>query len=114
MSKLNFEYKTHLNDYDENINSLNRIISEKTNTDIEGEKIDKDEYTRQRTNQLTQKICELIEVCESEFKKDAAYEAQINELTQRIQNLEKENSEILNSNSWKMTHNLRKLGKKFK
>ena len=114
MSKLDFEYKSHLNDYDENINVLNRIISDRTNAGIEGVKIDKDEYARQRTNQLTQKICELIEVCESEFKKDAAYEAQINELTQRIQNLEKENSEILNSNSWKMTHNLRKLGKKFK
>ena len=114
MSKLDFEYKSHLNDYDENINVLNRIISDRTNACIEGVKIDKDEYARQRTNQLTQKICELIEVCESEFKKDAAYEAQINELTQRIQNLEKENSEILNSNSWKMTHNLRKLGKKFK
>ena len=114
MSKLDFEYKSHLNDYDENINVLNRIISDRTNAGIEGVKIDKDEYARQRTNQLTQKICELIEVCESEFKKDAAYEAQINELTQRIKNLEKENSEILNSNSWKMTHNLRKLGKKFK
>ena len=113
MSKLDFEYKSHLNDYDENINVLNRIISDRTNACIEGVKIDKDEYARQRTNQLTQKICELIEVCESEFKKDAAYEAQINELTQRIQNLEKENSEILNSNSWKMTHNLRKLGKKY-
>lgn len=114
MSKLDFEYKSHLNDYDENINVLNRIISDRTNACIEGVKIDKDEYARQRTNQLIQKICELIEVCESEFKKDASYEAQINELTQRIQNLEKENSEILNSNSWKMTHNLRKLGKKFK
>lgn len=114
MSKLDFEYKSHLNDYDENINVLNRIISDRTNTCIEGVKIDRDEYARQRTNQLIQKICELIEVCESEFKKDASYEAQINELTQRIQNLEKENSEILNSNSWKMTHNLRKLGKKFK
>ena len=114
MDKLDFEYKSHLNDYDENINVLNKIISDKTNTGIEGSKIDRDEYVRERTNQLTQKICELIEVCESEFKKNATYEAEINELTQRIQKLEKENSEILNSNSWKMTENLRKIGKKFK
>ena len=114
MDKLDFEYKSHLNDYDENINVLNKIISDKTNTGIEGSKIDRDEYVRERTNQLTQKICELIEVCESEFKKNATYEAEINELTQRIQKREKENSEILNSNSWKMTENLRKIGKKFK
>lgn len=114
MSKLDFDYKTYLNDYDGNIDALNRIISDKTNTLIKSKKIDKDEYTRERTNQLTQKICELIDVCESEFKKDELYEAEINELKQKIQNLENKNSEILNSNSWKMTENLRKIGKKFK
>ena len=57
---------------------------------------------------------ELIDVCESEFKKDEMYLAKINELTSTIENLEKENSEILNSNSWKITKNFRKIGKKFK
>ena len=45
---------------------------------------------------ITQKIAELIDVCESEFRKDSDYEAQINELTQKIQILEKENADILN------------------
>ena len=51
---------------------------------------------------------------DSRIKKDEMYEAQMNELNQIIQNLEAENSQIKNSNSWKMTKNLRKIGKKFK
>ena len=75
---------------------------------------EENKYRKQRTTQLTQKIIELIDVCESEFRKNDVYEAKINELNQIIQNLEKENSQIMNSNSWKMTKNLRKIGKKFK
>ena len=71
---------------------------------------EENEYRKQRTTQLTQKITELIDVCEAEFRKNDVYEAKINELNQIIQNLEKENSQIMNSNSWKMTKNLRKIG----
>ena len=97
-----------------NTDTLNSIMCEKTNEEIEPFTIDEKEYNKQRTVHLTQKIAELIDVCESEFKKDEMYLAKINELTTRIQNLEKENSEILNSNSWKVTKNFRKIGKKFK
>ena len=114
MSKLDIEYKSYINDFNSNIDTLNSMIYEKTKIPIKISSRDENEYKKQRTTHLTQKIIELIDVCESEFKKDEHYEAQINELTQKIQILEKENSEILNSNSWKMTKNLRKIGKKFK
>ena len=114
MSKLDIEYKSYINDFNSNIDTLNSIMYEKTKIPIKVSSNDENEYKKQRTTHLTQKIIELIDVCESEFEKDKHYEAQINELTQKIQILEKENSEILNSNSWKMTKNLRKIGKKFK
>ena len=114
MSKLDIEYKSYINDFNSNIDTLNSIMYEKTKMPIKVSSNDENEYKKQRATHLTQKIIELIDVCESEFEKDKHYEAQINELTQKIQILEKENSEILNSNSWKMTKNLRKIGKKFK
>ena len=114
MSKLDIKYKSYINDLCGNTDTLNSIMCEKTNEEIEPFTIDEKEYNKQRTVHLTQKIAELIDVCESEFKKDEMYLAKINELTTRIQNLEKENSEILNSNSWKVTKNFRKIGKKFK
>ena len=114
MSKLEIEYKSYINDLYGNINTLNSIMSKKTDTAINSHLNDESKYKKQRTIHLTQKIAELIDVCESEFKKDEMYDAQINELNQIIQNLEKENSQIKNSNSWKMTKNLRKIGKKFK
>ena len=114
MSKLDIKYKSYINDLCGNRDTLNSIMCEKTNEEIEPFTIDEKEYNKQRTVHLTQKIAELIDVCESEFKKDEMYLAKINELTTRIQNLEKENSEILNSNSWKVTKNFRKIGKKFK
>ena len=114
MSKLNIEYKSYINDLNSNVNTLNSIMNEKTNIEIKLSSNDENEYKKQRTTHLTQKIIELIDVCESEFRKDEVYEAKINELNQIIKNLEKENSQIMNSNSWKMTKNLRKIGKKFK
>lgn len=114
MSKLDIEFKSYMNDLSGNINTLNSIMYEKTNIKVNSSKNDENEYKKQRTVHLTQKIAELIDVCESEFRKDADYEAQINELTQKIQSLEKENEDILNSNSWKLTKNFRKIGKKFK
>ncbi len=114
MSKLDIEYKSPMNDLYENTNTLNLIMSEKSNLPIKSCLKSKDEYNRQRTTELTQKIIELIEVCESEFKKDEIYQSQINELERKIQKLEKENSQIINSNSWKLTKNFRKIGKKFK
>ncbi len=114
MSKLDIKYKSYINDIDSNINTLNSIMNEKTDISIKDCSNDEKDYKKQRTIHFTQKIIELIEVCETEFKKDNDYEAKINELNQRIQILEKENDEILNSNSWKITKNLRKIGKKFK
>jgi glycosyltransferase involved in cell wall biosynthesis len=114
MSKLDIEYKSYINDLTGNINILNLIMYEKTNIKAQISENDENEYKKQRTVHLTQKIAELIDVCESEFRKDSDYEAQINELTQKIQILEKENADILNSNSWKITKNFRKIGKKFK
>ena len=43
--------------------------------------------------------------------KEVDYVESSNELNEKIQKLEKENSEILNSNSWKLTNNFRKIGK---
>ena len=114
MSKLDIEYKSYINDLSGNINILNLIMYEKTNMKAQISENDENEYKKQRTVHLTQKIAELIDVCESEFRKDSDYEVQINELTQKIQILEKENADILNSNSWKITKNFRKIGKKFK
>ena len=114
MSKLDIEYKSYINDLSGNINILNLIMYEKTNMKAQISENDENEYKKQRTVHLTQKIAELIDVCESEFRKDSDYEVQINELTRKIQILEKENADILNSNSWKITKNFRKIGKKFK
>lgn len=114
MSKLDIEYKSYINDLSTNINALNSIMCEKTDIPAKLCLNEENEYRKQRTTQLTQKIIELIDVCEAEFRKNDVYEAKINELNQIIQNLEKENSQIMNSNSWKMTKNLRKIGKKFK
>jgi glycosyltransferase involved in cell wall biosynthesis len=114
MSKLDIEFKSYMNDLAGNINILNSIMYEKTNMKVNSSGYDENEYKKQRTVHLTQKIAELIDVCESEFRKDTDYEAQINELNQKIQSLEKENADILNSNSWKITKNFRKIGKKFK
>lgn len=114
MSKLDIEYKTYLNDLAGNVNALNSIISKKTGIGIEHTDLDEREYARQRTNHLTQKIAELIDVCESEFRKDAAYEAEINELNQKIEKLEKEINNNSDSNSWSISKNFKKIGKKFK
>ena len=114
MSKLDIEYKTNMNDLNGNVNALNSIISDKSNTAIKSSPVDESEYARHRTNHLTQKIAELIDVCESEFRKDEVYEAKINELNQKIQILEKENSNNSDSNNWYIKKNFRKIGKKFK
>ena len=114
MSKLKIEFKSYINDLSSNINTLNSIMCKKTDIPIKLCFNEENEYRKQRTTHLTQKIIELIDVCETEFRKDEMYEAQKNELNQVIQNLEQENSQIKNSNSWKMTENFRKIGKKFK
>ncbi|MCR5026561.1 MAG: hypothetical protein K6A34_03870 [Methanobrevibacter sp.] len=115
MSKLNVDYKSYINDFKSNLDTLNLILSDYLNENVEKEdNINESEYYRQRINHLTQKINELIDVAQAEFKKDEVYEAQINELNEKIQNLENKNDEILNSNSWKLTNNFRKIGKKFK
>ncbi|WP_407424495.1 hypothetical protein [Methanobrevibacter sp.] len=114
MDQKEIKYKSRLNDIESSINTLNTIFEDKLNVKIENNDFDKEKYFKKRISELSQKINELVDVCHSEFRKDEMYEAQINELNQIIQNLEAENSQIKNSNSWKMTENLRKIGKKFK
>ncbi|WP_407380717.1 hypothetical protein [Methanobrevibacter sp.] len=115
MSKLDIEYKSPINDLYENMNTLNFIMSEKTKLPIKlRHDVVEDVYKKERLTELTQKIIELIEVCEREFEKDSVYESRISELNRKIQKLENENSEIINSNSWKLTKNFRNIGKKFK
>jgi len=112
MSRLNTDYKSYINDWKSNIAVLADIVSD---NDFNIDDISpQSEYSRQRINYLIQKIHELTDVCESEFKKDSYYESEIEKLKCNIENLEKTNAEILNSNSWKLTSNLRKIGKKFK
>ena len=112
--KLDLKYKSKLNDYNSNIQTLNKIIMDKTNLDLGDEIINENAYQRMRINQLTDKLSELIEIANREFKKDEEYEAQITQLNQNLKNLKKEHEIILNSNSWKLTSNFRKIGKKFK
>jgi glycosyltransferase involved in cell wall biosynthesis len=114
MDKIDLEYKSKLHDYQSNIQTLNQIIKDKLDLEINDDIIDESNYQRIRVNQLTEKISELIEIVNIEFKKDEEYEYKINELNEKIQNLENKNNEILNSNSWKLTKNFRKIGKKFK
>ncbi len=114
MDNLNIKYKSRLGDYSSNANVINQIIKDKLNTTFEKKLTEEKIYSRQRVNHLTEKITELISVCETEFRKDAEYEAEISKLNHRIGELENKNSEITNSNSWKLTENFRKLGKKFK
>lgn len=114
MDQKEIKYKSQLNDIDSSVNTLNTIFEDKLKVKIINNNFDKEKYLKYRIAELSQKINELVDVCESEFEKDKMYEIQINELNEKIQNLEKENSEILNSNSWKVTKNFRKIGKKFK
>ena len=114
MDNMDIKYKSYMNNSITSINTLNKILNDKLSTNIEPRNYDIEKIYKKRIYHLTQKINELVDVCHSEFKKDKMYEAQINELNQIIQNLEQENSQIKNSNSWKMTKNLRKIGKKFK
>lgn len=114
MDKKEIKYKSRLNDIDSSVNTLNKIFEDKLKVKIENKSFDKEKYFKKRISELSQKINELVDVCHMEFRKDEMYEAQINELTQKIQYLEEKNTEILNSNSWKLTENFRKIGKKFK
>ncbi len=114
MYSMDIEYKSILGDYSSNISTINQIINDKLNLTLKNTALDEKIYARQRVNHLTQKITELIDVAEMEFKKDAEYEKRIAELNHKIEELENEKSDIVNSNSWKLTKNFRKIGKKFK
>ncbi|WP_288659806.1 glycosyltransferase [uncultured Methanobrevibacter sp.] len=115
MDGLNLDYKSKLNDIDSGKKAIEKIIEDKLNlknslnTDIKTE-----QYYRQRIDQLTQKIYELVNVAQEEFKKDKNYESEIKKLNLKVNELENINSEILNSNSWKATEKLRKIKRKFK
>ena len=85
MDSLNLNYKSKLNDIDSGKKAIEKIIEEKLNlknslnTDIKTE-----QYYRQRIDQLTQKIYELVNVAQEEFKKDKNYESEIKELNLKV------------------------------
>lgn len=114
MDKMDIKYKSRLNDIDSSITTLNNIFEDKLEIKIENEGFDTEKYYKERISELSQKIHELTDVALTEFKKDEEYEAKIDELNKKIKYLENKNEEILNSNSWKLTNNFRKIGKKFK
>ena len=115
MDSLNLDYKSKLNDIDSGKKAIEKIIEDKLNLKNSlNTNIKTEHYYRQRIDQLTQKIYELVSVAQEEFKKDENYESKINELNLKVNELEHLNSEILNSNSWKATEKLRKIKRKFK
>lgn len=115
MDNLNITYKSKLNNITSGRETIDKIMKDKINAkNILNNSIDMEDYYRQRITQLTQKICELINVTQEEFKKDEQHISKISELNLRINELENLNSEILNSNSWKATETLRKIKRKFK
>ena len=115
MDSLNLDYKSKLNDIDSGEKAIEKIIEDKLNLKNSlNTNIKTEHYYRQRIDQLTQKIYELVSVAQEEFKKDKNYESEIKELNLKVKELENINSEILNSNSWKATEKLRKIKRKFK
>ena len=110
INKLNNDFE--IINFNERVSSylLDKLnLKNSLNTNIKTE-----HYYRQRIDQLTQKIYELVSVAQEEFKKDENYESEIKELNLKVNKLENINSEILNSNSWKATEKLRKIKRKFK
>ena len=115
MDNLSLDYKSRLNNIESGRQAIEKIIKDKLNIEnILNNSINMEDYYRKRITQLTQKINELINVAQEEFRKDTEYQLEINELTSRINELEEINSNILNSNSWKATESLRKIKRKFK
>ena len=108
MDSLNLDYKSKLNDIDSGKKAIEKIIEDKLNLKNSlNTNIKTEHYYKQRIDQLTQKIYELVSVAQEEFKKDENYESKINELNLKVNELEHLNSEILNSNSWKATEKLK-------
>ena len=116
MDNLELDYKSKLNNIESGKLAIKNIIKDKLNikNNILNSDINQEEYYHQRLTQLTQKISELISVAQEEFRKDEQYENKIKELNLKVNDLENINSQILNSNSWKVTENLRKIKRKFK
>ena len=116
MDNLEVDYKSKLNNTESGKLAIENIIKDKLNikNNILNKDINQEEYYHQRLTQLTQKISELISVAQEEFRKDEQYENKIKELNLKVNDLENINSQILNSNSWKVTENLRKIKRKFK
>lgn len=107
MDKIDTKYKTHLNNFIANKNMINKIMEEKildknnfsndtqnqeysTYNQEEFEEIF--EYMGKRKTHLTQKIEELIQIVQEEFKKDKVYE-------EKIKKLEMENNELKNKSN---------------
>ena len=116
MDNLELDYKSKLNNIESGKLAIENIIKDKLNikNNILNNDINQEEYYHQRLTHLTQKISELISVAQEEFRKDEQYENKIKELNLKVNDLENINSQILNSNSWKVTENLRKIKRKFK
>ena len=113
MSNLDIEYKSHVSNLNENINVLNSIINKKTNIPIQSSHFDEKEYFKRRKIFLNQKIHDLININDSELKKDESYEVRFDDLTHKIQIIKKENFKFNNANTNKSASNLVKFKKKF-
>ncbi|MDL2246063.1 hypothetical protein LJB96_00440 [Methanobrevibacter sp. OttesenSCG-928-K11] len=118
MDKMNIKYKSKINDINSNTSILTKILEDKVNNIKVDENILSDEeiisYLQERSNHFIIRISELIQVLENEFQKNNDNSNNINNLKEEIEKLKRENNEIKNSNSWKITKNLRKIGKQFK
>ncbi len=70
MDSLNLDYKSKLNDIDSGEKAIEKIIEDKLNLKNSlNTNIKTEHYYRQRIDQLTQKIYELVSVAQEEFKK---------------------------------------------
>ena len=89
------------------------LINKKTNIPIQSSHFDEKEYFKRRKIFLNQKIHDLININDSELKKDESYEVRFDDLTHKIQIIKKENFKFNNANTNKSASNLVKFKKKF-
>lgn len=101
------KYKSKINNIKSSKETANKIMCDKLNielnkhtTDFNNEEINI--YLKKRITDLSRKIYELVEVVETEFKKDEEYFKEITALKNELDLMK-------NSNSWKYTEKFRKL-----
>ena len=101
------KYKSKINNIKSSKETANKIMCDKLNIELDQHTTDfNDEeiniYLKKRITDLSRKIYELVEVVETEFKKDEEYFKEITALKNELDLMK-------NSNSWKYTEKFRKL-----